>query len=143
MRKAKVLVQQGEEELYQGMHFKPLKCKSYRLRQFETTKVPFPHLHKLDNYQPGGICYERYYEYGDWHVDYWHPMEKAMYPKYFAKREQAKLDYVKMWETRYGKPAVVDAGVTEHRDYLEEPETDDQKKYGPFSTPVPGAPKHH
>lgn len=83
-------------------------------------------------YSPGGICYERYYEFPDWHLDYWNPMEKAQYPYYFARREQRKVEFVRMWETKYGKPAQADVGVTEYSNFQEEPETEEQKKYGPF-----------
>jgi NADH dehydrogenase (ubiquinone) 1 beta subcomplex subunit 9 len=125
MRKAKILYLEGEEELWMGQHWKPIKF----------------------SYSPGGICYERYFDYPDWHLDYWHPLEKAAYPHYFARREQRKIEYVKLWESRYGRPAVADTGVEMHANYGNEaePKTDEERKYGPFTNeePIPGAVKHH
>lgn len=37
-------------------------------------------------------------------LDYWHPLEKAQYPEYFARREQRKIEYIEKWEKKYGKP---------------------------------------
>nr|XP_051686398.1 NADH dehydrogenase [ubiquinone] 1 beta subcomplex subunit 9 isoform X2 [Oryctolagus cuniculus]XP_051700778.1 NADH dehydrogenase [ubiquinone] 1 beta subcomplex subunit 9 isoform X2 [Oryctolagus cuniculus] len=34
----------------------------------------------------------------EWCLDYWHPSEKAMYPDYFAKREQWKKLRRESWE---------------------------------------------
>ncbi|OXB82943.1 UNVERIFIED_CONTAM: hypothetical protein H355_009853 [Colinus virginianus] len=34
----------------------------------------------------------------EWCLDYWHPSEKAMYPDYFAKREQWKKLQRESWE---------------------------------------------
>lgn len=31
-------------------------------------------------------------------MDQWHPVERAMFPIYFARREQRKLEYLKLWE---------------------------------------------
>lgn len=63
-------------------------------------------------------------------------MEKAQYPHYFARREIRKQEYVRQWETKYGRPAAADLGYTEHNRYQDEPETDEQKKYGPFNKPI-------
>jgi len=82
MRKAKELIALGEEELFQTEHFQPLK---------------FPH-------SPGGVAYQRNTDCPDWVMDYWHPMEKAQYPEYFARREQRKKEYIELWEKQYGKP---------------------------------------
>jgi len=82
MRKAKELLALGEEELFQRQHYQPLK---------------FPH-------SPGGTAYEREVQLPDWLLDYWHPLEKAQYPEYFARREQRKKEYIEMWERQYGKP---------------------------------------
>lgn len=54
---------------------------------------------------PGGVAYGREVIPPDWIVDYWHPLEKAQYPEYFARREQRKKEFVKMWEQKYGKQA--------------------------------------
>ncbi|KAI1285491.1 NADH dehydrogenase [ubiquinone] 1 beta subcomplex subunit 9 [Halotydeus destructor] len=114
MRKAKILLLQGNDELYEHGHYKPFKF----------------------DYSPGGICYERYLDYNDMHLDYWHPIAKAQYPHYFAKREQRKIEFLKMWETRHNKPAALDMGITEHGRYQDEPATEDEKKYGPFTDQV-------
>ncbi|CAL8100706.1 unnamed protein product [Orchesella dallaii] len=82
MRKAKELLYLGEEELHRMMHYQPLK--------FPTS--------------PGGTAYDRETVPPDWVLDYWHPLEKAQYPEYFARREQRKKEYVEVWEKQYGKP---------------------------------------
>ncbi|OWF49888.1 NADH dehydrogenase [ubiquinone] 1 beta subcomplex subunit 9-like [Mizuhopecten yessoensis] len=51
---------------------------------------------------PGGIAHGRYEVSPDMVLDNYHPMEKAAYPKYFAKRELAKRDYILWWEKTYG-----------------------------------------
>jgi NADH dehydrogenase (ubiquinone) 1 beta subcomplex subunit 9 len=33
----------------------------------------------------------------------WHPLERAQYPEYFARREQRKKEYIERWEKKYGK----------------------------------------
>ena len=53
---------------------------------------------------PKGIGYERYLHYPDAVLDYWHPLEKAMYPEYFARREQRKKEYIEWYDKKYGKP---------------------------------------
>lgn len=40
-------------------------------------------------------------------LDFWHPLEKAQYPEYFARREKRKKEYVAWWEKTYGKPKAV------------------------------------
>ncbi|XP_064467126.1 NADH dehydrogenase [ubiquinone] 1 beta subcomplex subunit 9-like [Ornithodoros turicata] len=82
MRIAKKILEEGEEELFQNMHYQPMK---------------FP-------YSPGGIAYNRSVDPDDWVLDYWHPLEKAQYPEYFARREQRKKEYVALWEREYGRP---------------------------------------
>ncbi|KAL3288449.1 hypothetical protein HHI36_002894 [Cryptolaemus montrouzieri] len=79
MRLAKKLLQEGEEELFRTMHPIPRK---------------FPE-------SPGGVAYNRAVPVPDWLLDYWHPLEKAQYPEYFAKREEMKKEYVKLWEKLY------------------------------------------
>jgi len=36
-------------------------------------------------------------------LDFWHPLERAEYPEYFARRNQRKLEYIERWEKKYGK----------------------------------------
>jgi NADH dehydrogenase (ubiquinone) 1 beta subcomplex subunit 9 len=38
-------------------------------------------------------------------LDYWHPLEKAQYPKYFATREIRKMEYIMWWQKKYGTEA--------------------------------------
>lgn len=52
-------------------------------------------------YSPGGVAYERDIKIPDWVLDYWHPIEKAAFPKYFALREQRKKEFIKFWERNY------------------------------------------
>ncbi|ESO96898.1 hypothetical protein LOTGIDRAFT_187941 [Lottia gigantea] len=79
--KAKKLLALGEEELFRKSHNKPLQY----------------------NNCPGGIAYERSPIPPDSIFDYWHPLEKALFPKYFAKREQMKQEYIERWEAKYGR----------------------------------------
>ena len=53
---------------------------------------------------PGGTAYLREVVPPDWILDYWHPLEKAQYPEYFARRELRKKQFIEMWEEKYGKP---------------------------------------
>lgn len=39
---------------------------------------------------PGGNAHGRTIDLPDWVLDYWHPLEKAQYPDYFARREKRK-----------------------------------------------------
>ncbi|KFM67398.1 NADH dehydrogenase [ubiquinone] 1 beta subcomplex subunit 9, partial [Stegodyphus mimosarum] len=82
LRKAKQLLEDGERELWENLHYQPRKF----------------------SYSPGGINYGRVVPVPDWVLDYWHPLEKARYPEYFARREQRKLEYIERWEKKYGKP---------------------------------------
>ncbi|OAD56609.1 NADH dehydrogenase [ubiquinone] 1 beta subcomplex subunit 9 [Eufriesea mexicana] len=79
VRVAKRLLLAGEEELY---------------RMNQCDKTIFPN-------SPGGICYERYFDPSDAVLDYWHPIDKARYPKYFAQREKLKEEYQKFYKKLY------------------------------------------
>jgi len=81
MRLAKKLLAQGEDELFHSLH-------------------PVP---KYFVDSPGGVAYQRESEWLDWLVDFWDPIEKAQYPKYFAKREMWKKERINRWEKKYGK----------------------------------------
>lgn len=50
---------------------------------------------------PGGCAFEREVEPPDWVLDYWHPLEKAQYPAYFARREERKREFYKKWMKIY------------------------------------------
>ncbi|XP_045460699.1 NADH dehydrogenase [ubiquinone] 1 beta subcomplex subunit 9 [Harmonia axyridis] len=79
LRVAKELLENGEEYLFKVSHPLPKK---------------FPG-------SPGGVAYGREVPPPDWVLDYWHPLEKAQYPEYFAKREEMKKEYIKLWEKLY------------------------------------------
>ncbi|XP_069683071.1 NADH dehydrogenase [ubiquinone] 1 beta subcomplex subunit 9-like [Periplaneta americana] len=76
---ARKLLLCGEEELFRRQHYCP---------------IAFPH-------SPGGKAYGREVVPPDWVLDYWHPLEKAQYPEYFARREKRKEEFVKMWNRKY------------------------------------------
>lgn len=76
LRVAKMLVEEGERRLWLHQHPKPKK---------------FIH-------SPGGLMFEREAEYPDGLLDYWHPLEKAQFPYYFARREQRKKEFLAAWE---------------------------------------------
>ncbi|CAH3949424.1 NADH dehydrogenase [ubiquinone] 1 beta subcomplex subunit 9-like [Pieris brassicae] len=46
----------------------------------------------------GGVAYARVVTPPDWVLDYWHPLEKAQYPEYFARRECRKNEYIDKWK---------------------------------------------
>lgn len=81
MVKAKQLLTDGEDELFLKRHPQPFK---------------FPN-------SPGGIAYGRSPLFPDWALDMWHPLERAQYPEYFARREQRKKEFIARWEKKYGK----------------------------------------
>jgi len=89
MIKAVRLVEEAEQELYQKQHYLP---------------IVFPT-------SPGGVAHERNIVIPDSAVDYWDPVEKAQYPKYFETREQRKKEFVDLWQKKYGK---VDPKQYEH-----------------------------
>lgn len=86
MRIAKKLLEEGEKEYEDELYYQPLKF----------------------GFSPGGINYRREAVVPDWVLDYWHPLEKAQYPEYFALREQRKKEYIERWEKKYGKPVEED-----------------------------------
>lgn len=53
---------------------------------------------KFSKCKNGGKCFETLQV-----LDWWHPDEKAVYPDYFARRDQRKKDYVEYYEKKYGK----------------------------------------
>uniref|UniRef100_A0A8D0B0V1 NADH dehydrogenase [ubiquinone] 1 beta subcomplex subunit 9 n=1 Tax=Salvator merianae TaxID=96440 RepID=A0A8D0B0V1_SALMN len=78
MIKATKLLKAAEEEFWRNQHPQP---------------YIFPD-------SPGGIASDRYdcYKVPEWVLEFWHPSEKAMYPDYFAKREQWKKLRMESWE---------------------------------------------
>lgn len=85
-RQIDILLKEGEQELFNKQHPQP--------RRFANS--------------PGGVAFEREVVPPDWVVDFWHPLEKAQYPEYFARREQRKAEYLANWDKKYGK------GTDEH-----------------------------
>ena len=79
MRVAKMLLEEGEQKLFERWH-------------------PYQ---KYFLWSPGGLMFERDFNYPDAHMDFYHPLEKAEYPYYFANREKLKKEYIKMWEQKY------------------------------------------
>lgn len=51
---------------------------------------------------PGGVAYGREPQAPDWVMDLWHPMEKAQFPDYFAKRTALKKEYIEWYTKKYG-----------------------------------------
>ncbi|XP_006621051.1 NADH dehydrogenase [ubiquinone] 1 beta subcomplex subunit 9 [Apis dorsata] len=78
-RIAKKLLLEGEEELFKKCHWDPYK---------------FPD-------SPGGIVHGRFVEPPDAVLDFWDPIEKAQYPKYFGQREKLKVEYEKLYKKLY------------------------------------------
>ncbi|XP_017777452.1 PREDICTED: NADH dehydrogenase [ubiquinone] 1 beta subcomplex subunit 9 [Nicrophorus vespilloides] len=85
MRIVKDLMNKAEDELFQKAHWHPRK---------------FPE-------SPGGVAYAREVIPPDWVLDYWHPLEKAQYKDYFARREQRKIEFIREWDKKYGKTSPV------------------------------------
>ncbi|XP_023242901.1 NADH dehydrogenase [ubiquinone] 1 beta subcomplex subunit 9-like [Centruroides sculpturatus] len=86
VRKAKQLLEAGEEEVFRAQHYQPYQYAN----------------------SPGGVAHGREVPSPDWVIDFWHPLEKAQYPEYFARREQRKKEYVERWEKQFGKPDKAD-----------------------------------
>lgn len=81
-RVAKRLLLQGEEEHESICHDQP----------------------PIKPYAKDGIAYGRNLESPDAVMDAYHPLEKARYPYYFAKREQLKDEYIRLWQKKYKVP---------------------------------------
>lgn len=88
LRKAKALLEMGEN------HFKK-------------NVDPFYAAHPVvQTFSKEGIAYDREDLSPDWVMDYHHPLEKARYPYYFAKREQMKDEYIELWKKKMMVPNV-------------------------------------
>lgn len=64
--------------------------------------------YSADPDDPGGVGYARHTVYPDYLLDTWHPLERAQYPDYFAKRDQRKQEYIERWHQKYGPEKNVD-----------------------------------
>lgn len=80
-REVQTIIEEGEREIFMKQHPQPRKFAN----------------------SPGGVAFEREVIVPDWIVDYWHPLEKAQYPDYFARREERKKEYLANWDKKYGK----------------------------------------
>ncbi|XP_053970877.1 NADH dehydrogenase [ubiquinone] 1 beta subcomplex subunit 9 [Hylaeus volcanicus] len=78
-RIAKQILLDAEETLFKTMHWQPKKFAN----------------------SVGGVAYEREVLPPDSVLDYWHPMEKAQYPKYFARREELKKEYEELYNKMF------------------------------------------
>lgn len=87
MRKAKALLQLGLEEFNREAH---------------PDHIHGPPLHA---HSKEGIAYDRNKISPDYVMDYYHPLEKAQYPYYYAKREQMKDEYINMWKKKMMTPS--------------------------------------
>ncbi|CAL7950257.1 unnamed protein product [Xylocopa violacea] len=92
VRFAKQLLLEGEEELFENTHYAERK---------------FPE-------SPGGVAYERFHIPPDFVMDFWHPMEKSRYPKYFKLREQLKEEYIELYKKWY--PESVKESIKEEKE---------------------------
>lgn len=86
MREAKVLLEKGEQEYLDTVHIYNIRGQPYH------------------PYSKEGIAYMRNLLSPDFVMDFYHPLEKAQYPYYFAKREQMKDEYLKLWKKKMMKP---------------------------------------
>lgn len=80
-RQVQQLIEEGERELFLKQHPQP--------RKFAMS--------------PGGVAFDRVVTPPDWVLDFWHPLEKAQYPDYFARREERKKEFLKIWDSQYSK----------------------------------------
>lgn len=85
MRKAKALLQQATAKFKQEQH--PVH----------------EHGQPIHPFSKEGISYDRALESPDYVMDWYHPLEKAQYPYYYAKREQMKEEYLELWKKKMMK----------------------------------------
>lgn len=90
MREAKMILNEGERKFHKEIN--PYNAQG-------TPKHPF---------SKEGIAYSRNVESPDYVVDTWHPLEKARYPYFFAKREEMKEEYINLWKKTMMKPGETD-----------------------------------
>lgn len=57
-------------------------------------------------FSKNGISYDRIESFNDNTWDQYHPLEKACYPKFFAKREEIKKEYLDLWKRKMIKKTV-------------------------------------
>lgn len=91
MRKARHILQDAEDKFFKTMD------------PYHKFNLPWHQFSK------GGIAYGRNRLSPDWVMDMQHPLFKAQYPYYYAKREQMKDEYMKMWRKKVLKQPEEDA----------------------------------
>jgi len=96
-RKAKVLLLRAEQDFENKVH--PYMRGGYEL-------LPFT--------KDTGISYGRNELFPDSVLDHWDPLEKACYPKFFARREQMKDEYIALWKKKMIKPTVHEPHSHDH-----------------------------
>lgn len=104
MRKAKALLEDAEKDFFDKMD------------PYHKFGLPWHQFSK------GGIAYGRQLLSPDWVMDYYHPLIKAQYPYYYAKREQMKDEYIKMWRKK-----VLKKPVEENKDEVSQNKTDSDR----------------
>lgn len=95
-RKAKLMLLKAEEEFVDNMH------PHYKMG-VET--LPF---------SKDGISYSREELFPDYVMDFYSPIEKSLYPHFFAKREAMKREYLELWNKKMRKPTVKEPHVGGH-----------------------------
>lgn len=73
-------------------------------KHFDLSHPIHVHGQPLHAYSKEGIAYGRNLESPDYVMDHYHPLEKAQYPYYYAKREEMKDEYIKLWKKKMMKP---------------------------------------
>ena len=53
-------------------------------------------------FSENGIAWQREFHCQDVCLDHWHPYQKAQYPEFFARREELKEEFLKLYEETYG-----------------------------------------
>lgn len=86
MREAKVLLEKGEKRYLDTVN--PYNIRGQPIHPFSKE----------------GISHDRNMLSPDFVMDFWHPLEKAQYPYFFAKREQLKDEYIAIWKKKMMKP---------------------------------------
>lgn len=92
MRLAKATLERGEKWYLKNAHLSHINEP--------------PMLHPFSK---NGISYGRELLSPDYVMDWYHPLEKAQYPYYYAKREQMKDEYIALWNKKMLKPYQVEA----------------------------------
>lgn len=76
------------------------------VKEFNDNANPF-HIHgpPFHPFSKEGIAYDRNKVSPDYVMDLYHPLEKAQYPYYYAKREEMKDEYIRLWKKKMMTPS--------------------------------------